>query len=167
MKFFALINYFENDYFNIVYTSAPGIILTPLNYYWLVYLDKILPARTFKVICKKIILDQVIGAPVFLVLFIIMVCLAEGKNMNESLKEVYQKFLFMYLVKRCCCIYCWIIFWWYVHVGNCIFQIDWIVWPPAQAINFYLIPSHLRMAFVNLIIVGWNVFLSYAKNNVS
>ncbi len=84
-----------------MHTSAPGIILTPLNYYWLVYLDKILPARTFKVIGKKILLDQAIGAPVFLFIFIVMVCLIEGKTVSESLKEFYQKFLFIYLVREC------------------------------------------------------------------
>ncbi len=44
---------------------------------------------------------------------------------------------------------------------------DWCVWPAAQYLNFYLVPTHYRVVFVNFILFCWNVFLSYIKHNVS
>jgi len=74
------------------------LIIGPINYYWYAYLDKAFPGRTVKIISKKILLDQLIGASVFTVLFIVVVCLLEGKNWTESISELRQKFLYIYLV---------------------------------------------------------------------
>ena len=43
---------------------------------------------------------------------------------------------------------------------------DWAVWPPAQLINFLLIPSAYRVLYVNTVTLAWDVFMSYAKHYV-
>lgn len=149
--------------FDVENIAASGVIIGPLNYYWYFYLDKAFPGRTVQTIAKKILLDQMIGATLYTFLFIVVVCLLEGKSVGVSLEEFRQKFLYIYLVWFLCK---------FLSQKKCHknwffdLKIDWLVWPPAQAINFYLVPSHLRMAFVNLILVGWNIFLSFAKHNV-
>ena len=48
-----------------------------------------------------------------------------------------------------------------------IFQFDWCIWPPTQYINFTLVPPALRVLYVNVVTVIWDVFLSYIKHYVS
>lgn len=47
---------------------------------------------------------------------------------------------------------------------NFLFQTDWTVWPAAQFINFYFLPPHYRVLYVNLVTTLYNVFLSHIKH---
>jgi protein Mpv17 len=42
---------------------------------------------------------------------------------------------------------------------------EWIFWTPFQMMNFWLIPPHLRVLYMNLIYIFWDTFLSYVANN--
>lgn len=37
------------------------------------------------------------------------------------------------------------------------------IWIPANIVNFLLVPPPGRIAFINLVGLGWNTFLSYAN----
>lgn len=50
---------------------------------------------------------------------------------------------------------------------NYFFQTDCSFWPPAQFVNFMFVPPALRVVYVNVFTIAWNVFLSYAKYFVS
>lgn len=41
---------------------------------------------------------------------------------------------------------------------------NWILWIPAQYINFYACPVKFQVLFVNLIELGWNCYLSFAAS---
>ena len=41
---------------------------------------------------------------------------------------------------------------------------SWRIWPVANLINFAFVPVHLRVLFLNLIGVGWNIIMSSACN---
>lgn len=45
-----------------------------------------------------------------------------------------------------------------------LFQTDWSVWPVAQFINFYFLPPHYRVMYVNVVTTLYNVFLSHIKH---
>jgi hypothetical protein len=78
--------------------SLSGFLLGPLSYHWYKYLDTILPKKTFNSILKKILLDQTVGATVFIFLFIMIISLLEGKDLKQSFNEFLIKFPFIYLV---------------------------------------------------------------------
>jgi len=78
--------------------SLSGIFLGPLSYHWYKYLDKVLPKKTIDSILKKILLDQFVGAPVFIFLFLMIVAFLEGKDFKQSFNEFLIKFPFIYLV---------------------------------------------------------------------
>ena len=75
-----------------------GTIIGPLMFAWYTYLDKILPGTTFKIIAKKILLDQLVGGTLFIFIYIIGICLLEGQTLKQAINEFCQKFPFIYLV---------------------------------------------------------------------
>ncbi|KAK9882460.1 hypothetical protein WA026_021494 [Henosepilachna vigintioctopunctata] len=40
---------------------------------------------------------------------------------------------------------------------------EWIVWPPAQFLNFYLVPSKFRILYDNAISFGYDIYYSRIK----
>lgn len=43
-------------------------------------------------------------------------------------------------------------------------NVCWRVWPIANLINFAFVPANLRVLFMNIVGIGWNIFLSAAVN---
>lgn len=43
-------------------------------------------------------------------------------------------------------------------------QVDWLVWPPTQFVNFYYVPAQYQVIYINAITTLYNVFLSYIKH---
>ncbi|KAL8607449.1 hypothetical protein ACOMHN_004423 [Nucella lapillus] len=116
--------------------AGTGLLISPFVHYWYVFLDKWLPQRTFRVLCKKVILDQVICSPVYLCLFMLSLCYME----NRSWPEVKANF-----AKK----------------GRVLFIAEWAVWPPAQFINFFFLPTKYRVLFDNTISFAFDCFWSY------
>ncbi|XP_045126424.1 mpv17-like protein 2 isoform X2 [Portunus trituberculatus] len=103
------------------------------------FLVGVLPQKTGKVILKKIMADQFLAAPFFAVTFFLVAGLLEGHSFAESWKEFKKKF-------------------------PAVYAFDWFLWPPSQAINFYLVPAPYRVLYINVVTVIWDVFLSYMKH---
>jgi protein Mpv17 len=43
---------------------------------------------------------------------------------------------------------------------------NWMIWVPAQVLNFRLIPLQHRQMFSNIIALIWNTYLAYKANSV-
>ena len=76
-----------------------GSVIGPLMYAFYSYLDKILPGKTFKIIAKKILIDQLVGGTLFIFIYIVGICLLEGQSFTQACDEFLQKFPFIYLVR--------------------------------------------------------------------
>jgi len=116
-----------------------GLLEAPPHYFFYKYLDIYFPGTGKVTIVKKIFIDQIVTSPCFSLQFFIGMSLLEGKSWKESWGEFVKKF-------------------------PMVFIFDCVLWPPFQVVNFYYLPPHYRLLYVNVVTVIWNVFLSYMKH---
>lgn len=128
------------DWQRVAHMAAVGLVLGPVVHYWYGSLDRWLPGTQRRTIVKKVLADQLVASPVFLLIFFMGLGTLEGQVAQDSLKEFKTKFPVTWLV-------------------------EWMFWPPAQAVNFYLLPPQYRVVYVNMLILVWDSFLSYMKHN--
>ena len=60
-----------------------GLTQGPPHHYWYIYLDKFLPGKTYGVVMKKILADQIFAAPFFAITFIFGAGLMEGNTLSK------------------------------------------------------------------------------------
>lgn len=128
------------DYPRTARMATVGVSLTVPDHYWYKYLDKRFPSRSARTITVKVVLDCAIMGPVNIVLFYLGMCKLEGHSWTESFSELKNKFLVT-------------------------FMLDLVVWPAAQALNFYYVPPALRLMYLNGVYFVWSIILSYLKHN--
>ncbi|XP_075060790.1 mpv17-like protein 2 isoform X2 [Mixophyes fleayi] len=119
-----------------------GSCLGPLEHYWYIWLDRFLPGTTLKVIVKKVLLEQILVSPILGTIFFMGIGSLEGQTLRGSWDDFQGKFWEMYMV-------------------------EWCVWPPAQLINFYFLPTKYRVMYVNVVTLGWDMYLSYLKHRAT
>lgn len=117
---------------------AMGAIFGPMNHVWYTSLDKFFPGKSFSIIVKKIIADQVIASPIFTFTFFMGLGAMEGNKASDNFTEFKNKFLKVYMA-------------------------DWSFWPAAQTVNFCFIPGQYRVMYVCFATYVWDCFLCYAK----
>lgn len=74
-----------------------GFLLGPLQHIFYKCIDERYPGRNLKTIFKKIILDQTIASPIYIVAFFICCGVLEKKS-AESISEIKEKFIDIYKV---------------------------------------------------------------------
>ncbi|KAK7874548.1 hypothetical protein R5R35_013122 [Gryllus longicercus] len=116
-----------------------GIIQGPPQHIFFKCLDKYYPGHDYISIMKKILLDQVIQSPLCIALFFVSNGILEGQEFSVTVSELKKKFIVVYCI-------------------------DWLLWPPAQVLNFYYVPPQYRVLYVNLTTLMYNVFLSFTKH---
>lgn len=104
-------------------------------HYWYKYLDRLVPGYTIRIVLKKIVLDQVIGSPLYISTFFLTLGCIEGASLSEIIEDAKGKALKLYVA-------------------------EWMIWPPAQFINFYLLSTKYRVLFDNTISLGYDVYTS-------
>ncbi|KAK4012017.1 mpv17-like protein 2 [Daphnia magna] len=120
--------------------SATGTVVGVICHFWYNWLDKRLPGKTFKIVLKKLLVDQVIFSPFLIAVFFGTVGVLEHMSTAEVLEEIKAKAWRLYAA-------------------------EWVVWPPAQLINFYLLPTRFRVLYDNTISLGYDVYTSYVKHD--
>ncbi|KAH8421383.1 hypothetical protein KR009_003671 [Drosophila setifemur] len=122
--------------------AISGVTVGIICHYWYKMLDKRLPGRSMRVVAKKIVLDQLICSPIYITAFFVTLGLLEQKDKHEVWAEIKEKAWKLYAA-------------------------EWTVWPVAQFVNFYWIPTHYRIFYDNIISLGYDVLTSKVKHKQS
>ncbi|CAH1778744.1 unnamed protein product [Owenia fusiformis] len=133
----------RQDYWDPLRTlrlATSGVFIGPMCHYWYRFLDRVIPGRTIKAVSKKIFWDQLIFSPVNISTFFIVVGIIEG----QSLKSLYQEL-------KC--------------KGPTLFKAELMIWPPAQLMNFAVVPLRFRVLFDNTVSLGFDWYYSHVKHN--
>lgn len=118
--------------------AVTGLFIGPFCHYWYQFLDRRFPGRTFKILTKKILVDQIFCSPVIIGLFLVVTSTLEKKSWEKVIEENKDKVLKLYAA-------------------------DWLIYPPAQYINFYCLPTQYRVIYDNVISFAFDVYFSKVK----
>ncbi|KAJ3625689.1 hypothetical protein MTP99_016238 [Tenebrio molitor] len=127
------------DYMRLGRMFIVGLAVGPAHHYYYNFINVVWPRRNMPSIGKKILADQLIASPICIVLFFYTLGLLEGKKFSDATEELKHKFVSVYTV-------------------------DWMVWPPTQFINFYLVPVRYQVLYINTVTMFYDVFLSFIKH---
>lgn len=119
--------------------SVTGFGSGLLCHTWYKYIDKKIVGSTIGVAMKKMVLDQIFISPLCIANLFFTLALLERTSFKKALEEIYDKAWKMYVA-------------------------EWVVWPPAQLINFYVIPLKFRVFFDSCISLGYDVYYSYVRH---
>jgi len=120
--------------------SVSGMTVGVICHNWYRYLDSKFPGRTIKVVAQKVLIDQVVCSPICIATFFITLGILERATWTETKKEIKDK-------------------------AGRLYAAEWVVWPPAQVINFYILPLRFRVLYDNTISLGYDVYTSYVKHD--
>lgn len=113
-----------------------GFLFTgPLSHYIYLFMEQIIPSSSPLAGLRRLLLDRLIIAPVFLLLFFCVMNVLEGKDLaslNQKLKNGYWLAL----------------------------KMNWKVWTPFQFINMTYIPVQFRVLFANMVAFFWYAYLA-------
>jgi protein Mpv17 len=119
-----------------------GFIFAPLVNTWLGVLEKVvIPGHKVATVALKVALDIFGWGPVVVGVFWTMTGFMEMQSLEE-VKERVRNAYFPALQK------------------------SFMVFGPAQMINFTFVPVPHRMLFTQCVGLGWNVFLSYSSGRL-
>lgn len=125
-----------------MHMAFSGGALGILCHHWYKILDRFIIGKTFDMVMKKLLLDQLVFSPIMIMTFFGSLALLEEDPLTNFKEEVSDKFVTLY-------------------------KAEWLVWPPAQVINFYFLPTRFRVLYDNTISLGYDVYTSQVKHNKS
>ncbi|VVD03228.1 mpv17-like protein 2 isoform X2 [Leptidea sinapis] len=117
-----------------------GMTAGIICHHWYMFLDKVITGRTIDMVVKKLMLDQFICSPIVIMSFFATIAIFEENPFESFSEEVTEKF--------------WVLY-----------RAEWYVWPPAQVINFYLLPTKYRVLYDNTISLGYDIYTSQIKHS--
>jgi hypothetical protein len=113
-----------------------SVLMRPVMHYKYMLLDMAVPGSDQLSVYGKLALDQLVGDPIFYVLWY----LYDGLVREQSVANVPR------VVKKEL---------WSMMLAN------WSVWPFVQWVTFTFVPPHLRVLFGNLVGLVWNIYFSW------
>jgi len=122
-------------------STAFGLTSGFLCHFWYKYLDSILPGRGLKIVVTKIAWDQILFSPVCIVACLLVAGRLENKSSEHLVSQTVQ-------------------------LGGRLYLAEWLIWPPAQFINFAFLPPRFRVVYDNIISLIYDVYTSHVKHEV-
>ncbi|KAF7265227.1 hypothetical protein GWI33_021336 [Rhynchophorus ferrugineus] len=118
-----------------------GVLVGPAVSAWYILLQRQFGhERNLRTTLCKMCCDQLLFAPMFLVVFITSLELIHDSkpgHIKQAFKNTYMDILLT----------------------------NWKVWPAVQMVNFYVIPLQYQVLFVQAVAVFWNTYLSWKTQN--
>ncbi|CAG4962576.1 unnamed protein product [Colias eurytheme] len=127
------------DFKRTMHMGFSGAAVGVLCHHWYKVLDRFIIGKTTDMVIKKLLLDQLIFSPIMIVTFFGSLALLEDNPVDNFKDEVKDKFVTLY-------------------------KAEWMVWPPAQIINFYFLPTRFRVLYDNTISLGYDIYTSQVKH---
>lgn len=122
-----------------MHMAFSGAAVGVLCHHWYKVLDRFIIGKTVDMVVKKLLLDQLIFSPIMIITFFGSLAILEDNPMENFKEEVRDKFVTLY-------------------------RAEWMVWPPAQVINFYFLPTRFRVLYDNTISLGYDIYTSQVKH---
>lgn len=123
-----------------LHMTMAGFTTGLISHYWYILLDQWLGSkRCIKLVTVKVLLDQVLFSPVNLLVYFSTLGICERSTVSRVKDELIEKGL------------------------ENIYLAEWVIWPPAQYINFYILPLKYRILFDNVISLGFDIYSPYVK----
>jgi len=122
-------------------STSFGLTAGLLCHHWYRLLDNFLPGRTLKTIVVKIAWDQVLFSPICIAACIFVSgAVFEAKSPSQIIKDTRE-------------------------LGTQLWLSEWFIWPPAQFVNFYFLPTKYRVVYDNLVSLFYDWYTSHLKHN--
>lgn len=121
--------------------SISGFTIGIFCHAWYRYLDAFIPGYSLRIVIKKVAVDQFIASPVCISIFFLTLAALEKSSKEELVQEINNKAWKLYAA-------------------------EWMIWPPAQFINFYLLPYRYRVLFDNSVSLCYDIFTSHVKYEI-
>lgn len=121
-------------------STSFGLTAGVLCHFWYSFLDRSLPGKTLRVVIQKVAVDQVVFSPL---------CIAACLLVSQGLHSPSSFTSTLSLLGDS------------LQLGGRLYLAEWCIWPPAQFLNFLLLPPHLRVAYDNLVSLGYDCYTSH------
>lgn len=111
-------------------------IWSPATIYWFEFLVQLFPSSTLLSAIQRMLLDQLIWAPLVIITLFGTVGLLEGLSLQMVITRIKLSF-------------------WSTLYSN------WLLWPLVQLINMSIIPAEYRIILANTVNIPWTAYLAY------
>uniref|UniRef100_A0A1I7SA39 Mitochondrial inner membrane protein Mpv17 n=1 Tax=Bursaphelenchus xylophilus TaxID=6326 RepID=A0A1I7SA39_BURXY len=111
-------------------------IVGPIQFHWFRFLSRFIEGTSFKTGFKRMVVDQLIAAPLLTSLFLFNIQLLESKSIDTSINRTRN-------------------------VLGAVMTNNYKLWPMVQLINMSVVPLEYRIIFLQFVGLFWNCYISY------
>ncbi|GAX85451.1 hypothetical protein CEUSTIGMA_g12867.t1 [Chlamydomonas eustigma] len=131
----------------LTFTCLGLFFVGPVLFYWYGWLGGLIPGSGAMSVLGSLALDQLLFAPPFIAAFmsILTVTIEGPTHLKDGSLQTLKNSIASKIQKD-----------WPPAV-----QVNWLLWVPAQFINFKFVPPNLRVLAVNVTALIWNIYMSY------
>lgn len=115
-----------------------GMAFGSAFHFWYIFLDRMLPGYTARVVLKKVFVDQLTMTPVSIVAFLALLGVLEGQHGKEIGLEIRNK-------------------------GPLLLGAEWTVGPITQLFNFFLLPTRFRVLYDSFVCLSFDAYYIHIK----
>ncbi|XP_019718424.1 peroxisomal membrane protein 2 [Hippocampus comes] len=116
-----------------------GLFITgPVSHYFYQLMEMWMPTTDRYCVIKRLLLDRLVFAPGFLMIFYFVMNILEAKGSDDFLKKIRGSY--------------WTAL-----------KMNWKVWTPFQFININFVPVEFRVLFANMIALFWYAYLATVR----